>query len=175
MWLAAQPAVHWLSPRMRHAQANWQVSSSVPDFIRLLIFFVSDVCVYCSCSGLVHTAASSGACPPASWSGTLFCLSPCSARACARMFGLNTLLAGHGHHAERPGSSSSSRGSGGFRRLPPFVERGPHGLRPGHWRRGQQHQCVAQLCILLLWAALAAPVWMISGWCTTLVAGIANC
>ena len=34
---------------------------------------------------------------------------------------------------------------------------------------------LVQLCILLLKVAVAASVWLLSGWCTTLVAGVADC
>ena len=29
MWLAAQPTVHWLSPKLRHVQSNWQGTAIV--------------------------------------------------------------------------------------------------------------------------------------------------
>ena len=34
---------------------------------------------------------------------------------------------------------------------------------------------LVQLCSLLLWAAVAALVWMMSDWCTTPVAGVVDC
>ena len=78
MWLAAQPAVHWLSPRMRHVQANWQVCFSFFQSSSPEVFVVSDVCLLfltwsCAYNGFKRWV------PLAPCSGSMFCLAPCSA------------------------------------------------------------------------------------------------
>ena len=34
---------------------------------------------------------------------------------------------------------------------------------------------LVQVCFLMQWVAVAAAVWLMSGWCTTLVVGVADC